>query len=80
MQKYKYQCRDMADEIVKAAWQARAQISKPQPTSKDAERFYDLGFKASGEGHNGEHGANITGEYYLTKRKEAIEAAMKEGK
>lgn len=33
---------------------------------------YDLGFANSGEGYNGEYGADATGDYYIQRRAEAI--------
>lgn len=37
---------------------------------------YDLGFANSGEGYNGEYGADATGDYYIQRRAEAIIALI----
>lgn len=53
--------------------------TKPTNDALDAERFYDLGFSQSGEGWNGEHGSDMSNEYYLNRRKEAIDRCNEKG-
>ncbi|HEY0563710.1 MAG TPA: hypothetical protein VGD04_10305 [Methylophilus sp.] len=56
---------------------AIAEITKLRE-AQDAEKFYDIGFMESGEGFNGEYNCNIESEYYLNKRKLAIDKAMEQ--